>query len=197
MLSSELHPWNWYVPQGAKSVIVGTFPPTENRWSFNFFYPNRHNHFWPILAHIAGRELQSFAGEEAVAERKSILQDLQVGVVDMGRAIYRKASCSSDENLHVIRYTDIFRMLDEYPSIRKLIFTSSTGNVNAVRWFKDYLTENGQFYPLPKGPRPLYRKLQLRGKLYQTVFLYSTSPRVGATISPEALTELYRAAIER
>lgn len=193
MSSSELHPWNWYVPQDAKCVIVGTFPPTVHRRSFDFFYPNRNNFFWPMMAHIAGCELQSFSGEEAVTERKALLALLQVGVADMGKEIERKKEHdSSDANLLIIRYMPILRMLEEHPSIHTLIFTSSTGKASAFRWFQAYLAENGMECASPQGPRPVYREWSWAGKVYRLVFLYSTSPRIRATISVPALTELFR-----
>jgi G:T/U-mismatch repair DNA glycosylase len=51
-MQQEIHPWNWYCPSEAKSLIIGTFPPTLRNWSFDFFYPNKNNYFWKIMARI-------------------------------------------------------------------------------------------------------------------------------------------------
>ena len=126
-MHEEIHPWKWYVPAGAKSIIIGTFPPTFRNWSYNYFYPNKNNFFWRILARIAGKPLQYFSGEEAVEERRIILDQLKIGVSDMGKIIRRTDGNSSDENLEIVEYMDIFRILEEKPSLRKIIFTSSTG----------------------------------------------------------------------
>ncbi|MDR1527577.1 MAG: hypothetical protein LBS46_07935 [Dysgonamonadaceae bacterium] len=191
MSTEEKHPWNWYVPSGAKTVIIGTFPPTLRNWSYDFFYPNKNNYFWRIMAVLAGRELRYFSGTEAVTERKAILDQLCVGVSDMGKTIRRKEDNSMDENLYIVEYMDILQLLDENPSVEKLIFTSSSGKVSAARWFKDYLFSLGIQYRLPKGRRPLRCLLELQGKPIEVVLLYSTSPRVGATVPFDKLTELF------
>ena len=36
----ERHPWPPFLPEGAKVLIMGTFPPGNHRWSMNFYYPN-------------------------------------------------------------------------------------------------------------------------------------------------------------
>ena len=188
---AEIHPWKWYVPPGAKTVIIGTFPPTLRNWSYDFFYPNKNNYFWRILAALAGQELHSFSGEEAVSERKALLDRLQVGLSDMGQVICRMDDNSLDENLQIVEYMDIFRLLDENPAVNKLIFTSSSGKTSAARWFKNYLAIQGIQYNIPKGTRPLRSRLELRGRAVEIVLLYSTSPRVGAVISFEKLTGLF------
>jgi len=188
----ETHPWNWYVPAGAKSIIIGTFPPTLRNWSYNFFYPNKNNYFWRIMAQIAGKPLQYFSGEEAVEERKTILGQLGIGLSDMGKIIRRTDGSSSDENLEIVEYMDIFKILEENPSLRTIIFTSSTGKSSAIGWFKSYLALYGIVFRIPKGKRPLQTGVQIAGKDIEIVLLYSTSARAGATISLESLTELFR-----
>ena len=98
-MHEEIHPWDSYVPAGAKSIIIGTFPPMLRNWSYDFFYPNRNNYFWRIMSRIAGSPLQYFSGAKAVEERKNMLNQLGVGVSDMGKVICRTDENSSDENL--------------------------------------------------------------------------------------------------
>ena len=190
-MQQEIHPWNWYLPAGARTVVIGTFPPTLRNWSYNFFYPNKNNYFWKIMAQIAQQELQFFSGEEAVAERKRILQRLHLGLSDMGKIVRRAEGNSLDENLEAVEYMDVFQLLDENPSIRKILFTSSSGKSSAIQWFKEYLSLRGIPYQIPKGPRPLKNQIDLNGRILEIVILYSTSPRVGATVSFEKLVELF------
>ncbi|MDR1610376.1 MAG: hypothetical protein LBS08_02575 [Candidatus Symbiothrix sp.] len=191
-MCEEIHPWNWYVPAGAKSIIIGTFPPTLRNWSYDFFYPNKNNYFWRIMARIAGKPLQYFSGEKAVEERKNILNRLRVGVSDMGKIIRRTDGSSSDENLEIVEYMDIFEILEENPSLRKIIFTSSAGKSSAIGWFKSYLALHDIDFRIPKGKRPLRTSVQIAAKDVEIVLLYSTSARAGATISVDLLTELFR-----
>ncbi|MDR0682317.1 MAG: hypothetical protein LBG15_10800 [Dysgonamonadaceae bacterium] len=187
----EKHPWNWYLPSGAKTIIIGTFPPAIRNWSYDFFYPNKNNYFWKIMAEIAGQELRYFSGNEAVRERKKILNQLQTGLSDMGKTIRRTKNSSLDENLEVVEYMDIFQLLDENPFVNKIIFTSSSGKSSAIRWFRDYLSEKGICYKIPKGPRPLRSQVNINGKTIDVTLLYSTSPRAGASVSFEKLVILF------
>ena len=135
MQSEEIHPFKLYVPPGSRMLIVGTFPPTKRNWSYEFFYPNKQNLFWGILARIARRQLQHFSGTAAVEERKEILKLLSLGITDMGLRISRNKESSLDENLQAIEYMDILQILDQRPFINKIIFTSSSGKTSAARWF--------------------------------------------------------------
>lgn len=191
-MQEETHPWKWYHPYGAETIVIGTFPPTKRNWSYDFFYPNKNNYFWKIIAKIADKDLQYNAGEEAVNERKQLLNQLKVGVSDMGKVIRRTADNSLDGSLEIIEYMDIFQILKENPSIRKIIFTSSSGKSSAIKWFSNYLKTKGISYMIPKGQRPLKNTIIIDNKEIEIVLLYSTSPRAGAAISFDKLVELFR-----
>jgi len=195
-MQEEIHPWNWYIPTGAETVVVGTFPPVRRNWSFDFFYPNKNNYFWKIIARIAGRPLHYVSGEEAVNERKELLNHLKLGVSDMGQIIRRKTDSSLDENLELVAYMDIFKLLQENPSVWKLIFTSSSGKSSAMGWFKEYLALHQMSFKIPQGKRPLRTPVIINDKLYEIVLLYSTSPRAGAAISFDDLTELFKSEVK-
>jgi G:T/U-mismatch repair DNA glycosylase len=190
-MQTETHPWNWHIPEEATAAVIGTFPPTRRNWSFDFFYPNKNNYFWKIIAQITARPLFYFSGKEAVSERKELLNRCKVGVSDMGQIIRRKTGSSLDQNLEIVAYMDIFKLLQENPSIRKLIFTSSSGKSSAIGWFKDYLSLHQIPFKIPRGKRPLRTTVIIKGKLLEIAVLYSTSPRAGAAVSFNELTELY------
>ncbi|MDE6086436.1 MAG: uracil-DNA glycosylase family protein, partial [Muribaculaceae bacterium] len=48
----ETHPWPPFIPDHAKILIMGTFPPQPKRWSMDFYYPNRTNDFWFMMGLI-------------------------------------------------------------------------------------------------------------------------------------------------
>jgi G:T/U-mismatch repair DNA glycosylase len=188
------HPFKWYVPENARVLIIGTFPPVESRWGYNFFYPNPRNLFWKIMSDIAGKPI-STNKETAVDERKKVLDTLRVGVTDMGGVIRRLADNSLDENLELIEHMPILRILDEYPSINRMILTSSSGKVSALAWFKLYLLEKGISHVVPKGPKPLQFSIVYNGRTLEVFVLFSPSPRASNQISYPKLLEMYRRAI--
>ena len=48
----EVHPWEPFIPEEAKVLIMGTFPPQAKRWSMDFYYPNRTNDLCKICGRI-------------------------------------------------------------------------------------------------------------------------------------------------
>ena len=45
----QIHPLEPFVPEGAKVLLLGSFPPPHARWSMEFFYPNFQNDMWRIM----------------------------------------------------------------------------------------------------------------------------------------------------
>ncbi len=192
MHSQETHPFKFYAPPHCHSLIVGTFPPTKKNWSYDFFYPNKQNLFWGIMAQVAGKVLQHFSGEEAVAERKGILAILNTAITDMGLIILRTNDSSLDENLQAVDYMDILHILDQHPLINKIIFTSSSGKTSASQWFSNYLKQQNIIHRFPKGVKPLRSEFEYKGRTIKLVILYSPSRRAANRVSLAELTEMYK-----
>lgn len=196
MSDTEQHPWLWYAPPGATCLLIGTFPPTTRNWSFDFFYPNIRNLFWKIIAQISnGYTLQYYHGPEAVAERKMLLDKLNIAITDMGHVIRRTRNNSLDENLEIVSHMDIFRILDENPGISRIILTSSSGPVSALRWFKQYLAQKDNHLPIKMGPKPLHATIEYKDRTIRIAVLHSPSLRAANRISFEALCSMYAAEI--
>ena len=191
MIQKETHPWKWYVPANSRILIIGTFPPAKEKWSFNFFYPNKQNLFWPVMSRLVNTELKYLSGEAAVDERKQILELLKAGISDMGFEIERKGNSSLDENLTAVKYMDIFEILKENIFITKIIFTSSSGTVSASKWFINYLKLKNIQLKFPKGSKPLKGEFKFKQRMIQLVILYSPSRRAANRISFEKLVEMY------
>ena len=45
----ETHPFEPFLPEGARILFLGSFPPQPHRWSMPFYYPNWINDFWRIM----------------------------------------------------------------------------------------------------------------------------------------------------
>ena len=185
------HPFKWYIPQNAETLIIGTFPPVEERWSYEFFYPNIHNLFWKVLSKIAGHTL-SPTSKNLVQDRKEILHALKVGVTDMGGTIIRLKQDSKDESLQIVEYMNIIELIKTHKSIRKIILTSSSGRSSAFGWFKEYLAKNAIVCVVPGGKKPLHFEVVLADRPIDVYILYSPSPRAANRISFDKLVEMYR-----
>ncbi len=190
----EQHPFRWYAPQNARSLIIGTFPPVRKRWSFDFFYPNKRNLFWKILAEIADMNITEDAST-AIHQRKKILDKLHLAITDMGGSVRRMAGNSLDENLELVNFMPILDILDQYPTISRILLTSSTGKSSALGWFKLYLKEKNIQCLIPNQPKPITTTFCYKGKTIQLYVLYSPSSRASNRITFEALLNIYKNAI--
>lgn len=39
-IKTEIHPLEPFFPQGARLLMMGSFPPKRERWKMDFYYPN-------------------------------------------------------------------------------------------------------------------------------------------------------------
>ena len=48
----EQHPLVPFLPEGARVLMLGSFPPPRERWCMDFFYPNPQNDMWRIMGQV-------------------------------------------------------------------------------------------------------------------------------------------------
>jgi G:T/U-mismatch repair DNA glycosylase len=153
-IKSEQHPdWHFDIPE-MKVLILGNFPPVEKRWSYRFYYPNKVNHFWKILAHIAKRPLQYFEGEAAVQERKNLMLYLKVGVENLGQTILRKGESSLDTNIEIKAYRDILGTIKKHPELETILMPGFHASSSTAQTFLKYLKEKQMLHTKPAKVRP-------------------------------------------
>ena len=59
-MTIEHHPLEPFLPPGATTLFLGSFPPPRERWSMDFFYPNYINDFWRVMGLIHFGEARWF-----------------------------------------------------------------------------------------------------------------------------------------
>ncbi|MDR3253868.1 MAG: hypothetical protein LBT07_02755, partial [Endomicrobium sp.] len=123
----EIHPFEHFVPQGAATLFIGTFPPVIQSRYFKFYYPNNSmNRFWIIMEYIFNCKFKYWKGDEAIKERKKLLEKKHIAVTDMIEKCIRINGNSSDKNLDKIEFRNIYKLLKNNSAIRKVILTSRT-----------------------------------------------------------------------
>lgn len=115
----ETHPWEPFIPDGARILIMGTFPPQPRRWSMDFYYPNRTNDFWFMMGLIF------FGDKDALYDRtnrlfrlesiKELLTAKGIAMNDTGRKIRRMKGNASDKFLDIIEPAPLFELLARMP----------------------------------------------------------------------------------
>jgi len=125
--SIERHPWPPHVPQGAKYLFLGTFPPKEERWSMPFFYPNKINDFWRVMGLIFHQDRDHFWNDEErcfdLPAIKAMLDREGIALWDTAMAVRRLKDNASDKFLEIVEEIDLASLLDQHPSITTVITT--------------------------------------------------------------------------
>ena len=71
----ESHPFEPFLPEGARLLMLGTFPPAEKRWSMVFYYPNFTNDMWRIVGLCFFGDKQHFVADDGRHYRLEELKD--------------------------------------------------------------------------------------------------------------------------
>lgn len=180
----EIHPLAPFLPEGARLLMLGSFPPPRARWSMDFFYPNLQNDMWRIFGlvffgdkdHfvIAGGKrfdkdgIAAFVGEKGIA------------LSDTARSVIRHKGNASDKFLEVAEKADIAAMLAVMPDCRTIATTGDKASQTLAE-----LTSSAQ----PKVGR--YEEFEFAGRIVRHYRMPSSSRAYPKPIAEKA--EIYAA----
>lgn len=154
----ETHPFGSFVPPKAKYLLLGSFTGKIENASYDWFYTNKRNQFWPILGEVYGEPLKTRTDKENLFSR------LGIALSDIIYQCERKKNSNLDTNLVNIVYAvdDITRILDANP-IEKIFFSSRFVENKFRRLFKDKL-DSFELITLP-SPSPRYATMTKSEKI--------------------------------
>jgi G:T/U-mismatch repair DNA glycosylase len=128
----EKHPLEPFLPEGARILMLGSFPPKQEKWSMEFFYPNFINDMWRIMGLIFFNDKEHFVAEDEAGRKiKRFDRDKCVRfAAEKGLAMYDTASevrrlkdNASDKFLEVVTPTDISALLAALPCCTAIVTT--------------------------------------------------------------------------
>lgn len=188
------HPFETFVPTGAKTLIVGTFPTRPTNLRYQFFYSSETNRFWPVMEGVFGIKFQHHSGVRAVNERKEFLTEKRIGITDMLLKCYRLAEKSQDKHLHPILLNDIFLLLDKHTTIECLLLTSRTEIYGALGLLNMYFLSEGRKldYPLKNGHNILEGSFSHQNKDVELLVPISPSTSAEESADLETLIKMYK-----
>lgn len=124
----ESHPWQPFIPDHAKILIMGTFPPKPERWSMDFYYPNRINDFWRMMGLVFFDNKDRFWNQESKQFRlddiKRLLIERGIALSDTGAAVRRLKDNASDKYLEIVKPVNLDGLLKIMP---ECIAVATTG----------------------------------------------------------------------
>lgn len=123
----ESHPWPPFIPVVARVLIMGTFPPGAHRWSMDFYYPNRTNDFWPMMALIFLGDRRALLNPDGktfcLSAIKDLLNDKKIALNDTGRKVRRLKGNASDKYLEIVEPVPLAALLAQMPDCHAVATT--------------------------------------------------------------------------
>lgn len=123
----EYHPWPPFIPDGARILIAGTFPPGEHRRAMEFYYPNRSNDFWKAMGLIFENDVNAYYDPQSrsydLDKIKRMLTERRIALSDTGHAVRRLRGNASDKYLEIIEPFPLYEILSAMPCCRDVATT--------------------------------------------------------------------------
>lgn len=123
----ETHPFPPYLPDHARVLIMGTFPPQPHRWAMEFYYPNRTNDFWRIIGLIFYGDKDALYDTAAREFRlpliKETLDRYGIALHDTGHEVRRLRDNASDKFLEIVTPVDLGALLARIPECHTVATT--------------------------------------------------------------------------
>ena len=123
----EYHPLIPFLPERAKILFLGSFPPQRKRWCMDFYYPNFLNDHWRIEGKVFFGDKHHFVNQEAkcfkLNEIVQFCEEKGIAFFDTSTAVRRLKDNASDKFLEVVEPTDIAHLLSQLPYCRAIVTT--------------------------------------------------------------------------
>ena len=181
----ESHPFEPFLPEGARILMLGTFPPSEKRWSMKFYYPNYINDMWRIFGIIFFNDKEHFVD---VASKTFRLDELipflkaqGIALFDTATRIRRTTGTASDKDLEIVEETNLRQMVRDLPQCESIVTAGQLATEIACRQFGVEPPKVGEYagftfegrqlriYRMPSSSRAYPMKLERKADYYRQV----------------------------
>ena len=135
----EYHPLIPFLPENAKVLFLGSFPPQRKRWCMDFYYPNFINDHWRIEGQIFFGDKNHFVDLKnkrfKIDEIVAFCQEKGLAFFDTSTAIRRLQGNASDKFLEVVEPTDIRALISQLPHLRAIVTTGEKATETICTYF--------------------------------------------------------------
>ena len=121
----ERHPLKPFLPENARVLMLGSFPPPKERWCMDFFYPNPQNDMWRIMGQVFFNDKNHFV-EGKVFKHEEIVSfcgKQGIAIFDTAQAVRRLQGNAADEHLEIVEQTNIAALLQQIPQCHNICCT--------------------------------------------------------------------------
>ena len=187
MMEVEAHPFEPFLPKNARLLMLGTFPPSEKRWSVRFYYPNFINDMWRIVGLLFFHDKDYFVDAARKRFRLDLLipflREQGIALFDTAPRIRRTTGTASDKDLEIVEQTDLHQILRRLPLCESIVTAGQLATEIACSQFGvlppkvgesvPFVFEGRQLrlYRMPSSSRAYPMKLEQKAAYYQKVLL--------------------------
>lgn len=190
-IPSEKHPLQPFLPEGARILMLGSFPPKKERWSMEFFYPNWINDMWRIFGLIFYNDKDHFTarGQGGKMQKRfdkdrcaGFAEEKGIAMYDTATEVRRLKDNASDKFLEVVTPTDLNALLRKIPDCQTVVTTGQkatdiiTGMSGCTEPRPGELIEciidgrSIRFWRMPSSSRAYPLPLEKKAEYYRRMF---------------------------
>ena len=182
----ERHPLTPFIPDGAKILMLGSFPPAKKRWAMDFYYPNISNDMWRIFGIVFHEDKLHFIDTLGKTFKKDDIVEClklqKIAIYDTASAIRRTKNTASDRDLEIIEITNLEKLLDSIPNCKAVITTGEKATETFTAQFNiekpkvgnsiefKFKERNMRLYRLPSSSRAYPIKVEIKAEYYRNIF---------------------------
>ncbi|ADI90854.1 uracil-DNA glycosylase family protein [Acinetobacter oleivorans] len=188
IIEIETHPLEPFLPENARLLMLGSFPPPRNKWKMDFYYPNFQNDMWRIFGLIFFQDKTYFLSENQKnfnEERiRNFLMETGIAIFDTAYQIKRLKGNAADKFLEIVTPTDLTVLLQQIPLCQTIMTTGDKATDTLI----SVLPENTEkpligtststyfagrhinLYRLPSSSRAYPLALEKKAEAYQKFF---------------------------
>ncbi|MBO6287953.1 MAG: uracil-DNA glycosylase family protein [Prevotella sp.] len=182
----ERHPLEPFLPDDARILMLGSFPPAKKRWSMDFFYPNFTNDMWRIMGLVFFGDKDHFVDQEQKTFRKECIIDFLneqgIALYDTATAVVRTKNTASDKDLEVVEPTDLDALLRRLPRCLTVVTTGQKSTDLFTKYFNMEQPRVGASEPfvfdgrpmrlfrMPSSSRAYPMRVEQKAEYYQALF---------------------------
>lgn len=183
----ESHPLKPFIPEKARLLMLGSFPPARHRWSMDFFYPNFQNDMWRIFGLVFYGDKDHFVDNEARTFRReeieSLLNEQGIALYDTASEVIRTQNTASDKDLQVVTPTDLDSLIQHMPMLEAVVTTGQKATDLFTSHFQMAQPKVGEsetftfgdrqlrLWRMPSSSRAYPMKVEKKAEKYKKVLL--------------------------
>lgn len=187
----ERHPFEPFLPEGARVLLLGSFPPKRVRWSMDFYYPNVNNDMWRIFGLLFFGDKQHFVLPGGRRFDQGAIMGFcaakGIALYDTAIRVKRLKGNAADKFLEVVEPTDVRALLERIPECRAVVTTGQKATDVVAGIFSCpqppvggcvdvvYSTRNGagrrlRFERMPSSSRAYPLSIEKKAAVYRRMF---------------------------